>query len=74
MGTETQNDCTERIRQAHWAQRRSADAVSDRQARVAAAERALAEARRQLRVAELELQAATWTVDAAAGAGLEDSS
>jgi hypothetical protein len=67
MGAETQNDLTDRTHRAHWAQRRAADAVSDRQARLVSAERALAEARRQLHVAELELQAATLVVDAAEG-------
>jgi len=64
MGAQTQNDLTDRTHQAHWARQRAADAVSDRQARVIAAEQAPAEARRQLQMAELELQAATWAVEA----------
>jgi hypothetical protein len=67
MGTKTQNDRTDGSHQAHWAQQRAADAVSDRRAKLVATERALAEARRQLQVAELELEAATRAVDAAEG-------
>jgi hypothetical protein len=72
MGTETQRDLIDRTHQAHWAQRRAADAVSDRQARVVAIERDLGEARRRLHVAELELQAATWALDVVEETAPED--
>jgi hypothetical protein len=57
MGSHDTLTRDEQQRRAHWARQQADDAVTLRLARIAEAERALADARRRLAVAECELQA-----------------